>query len=114
MNQNLIIALILIVISQFATYFQLQAQFFWGWAKNHPILFSLGGFPISIILIYYTKYCSAAFNGETWPGRLIGFAIGAVVFAALSYFVMKEPMSLKTISCLALAVSILAIQIFWK
>ena len=114
MNRNLLIALILVIISQFATYFQLQAQFFWSWAKNHPILFSLGGFPISIILIYYTKYCAAAFNGETWPGRLIGFAIGAVVFTILSYFVMKEPVSMKTLSCLTLAMTILIIQIFWK
>ena len=111
---NLTIALILIVISQFATYFQLQAQFFWSWAKNHPILFSLGGFPISIILIYYTKYCSAAFGGETWPGRLIGFAIGAVVFAILSYLIMNEPFTPKTIVCLCLAVGILLIQVLWK
>jgi len=45
---------------------------------------------------------------------LIGFAVGVIVFAVLSHFVMKEPFSLKTIICLVLASAILIIQIFWK
>jgi hypothetical protein len=114
MNKDLLIALILITVAQAVTYFQLQSQFFWTWAKEHPVLLSLGGFPISIILMYFTKYCAAAFDGATWPGRLIGFSIGAIVFALLSYFVMKEDMTMKTGVCLMLAACILSIQIYWK
>ena len=54
------------------------------------------------------------FNGELWPSRLIGFGIGIVVFIALSVILFKEPVSLKTLVCLMLALSILSIQLFWK
>ena len=114
MNINFFISLILIILSQSLTYLQLQSQFFWPWAKDHPIVMSLFGFPISILLIYFTKYCALAFNGEVWPGRLIGFAVGAIIFALLSHFVMKEAFTLKTMVCLGLAASIVAVQIFWK
>lgn len=75
---------------------------------------SLTGVPISILLIYFTKYCALSFNGEVWPGRLIGFAVGAIVFALLSHFIMNEPFTPKTIVCLCLAACILIIQIVWK
>jgi len=72
------------------------------------------GFPISILFINATRHCALAFNGLTWPGRLIGFAIGAIVFAILSYVVFKEPMQTNTIVCMILAMLILLIQIYWK
>lgn len=110
----LIISLLLIVFAQSLAYIQLQGQFFWTWAKEHPLLMSITGIPISILLIYFTKYCAIAFDGQVWPGRLIGFAMGAIVFALLSHFIMNEPFSTKTITSLFLAGGILAIQIFWK
>jgi hypothetical protein len=109
-----IISLVLIVIAQTLAYFQLQSQFIWNWAKQHPIIISFLGVPISILLIYFTKYCAEAFSGQIWPGRLIGFAIGAIVFAILSHYVMHEPFTTKTIVSLILAFGILLIQIFWK
>jgi len=113
--KNFIISLVIVTIAQSLAYLQLQSQFFWTWAKNHPISMAfIFGFPISLLLIYFTKYCALAFNGEVWPGRLIGFAVGAIVFALLSSFIMKEPFTPKTIVCLCLAAGILAVQIIWK
>jgi hypothetical protein len=112
--RNLIIALLFIVFAQSLAYLQLQSQFFWTWAKNHPLLMSITGIPISILLIYFTKYCALAFDGQVWPGRLIGFAVGAIVFALLSHFVMNEPFTNKTIVSLFLAGGILLVQILWK
>lgn len=114
MNKNLLISLIIIIFAQIMTFLQLQSQFISEWAKNHPVLISIGGFPISFLLIYFTKYCSAAFNGEVWPGRLIGFAVGAIIFAVLSIVLLKEPMTTKTLICLVLSALILIVQIFWK
>lgn len=114
MSKNLIIAFILITIGQIGAFFQLQSQFLWVWAKNNPIMISIMGIPISMLLIKYTKYCADAFNGEVWPGRLIGFAVGAIIFALLSIILLKEPLTTKTLVCLGLAASILAVQIFWK
>ena len=112
--RNLIISLFIITIAQSLAYLQLQSQFFWTWAKNHPILMSVMGVPISILLIYFTKHCALAFDGQVWPGRLIGFAVGAIVFALLSHFIMNETFSTKTIVCLILACIILIIQVAWK
>ena len=106
--RSLIISFVLILLAQ------TQGQFFFTWAKEHPLIMSITGIPISILLIYFTKYCSMAFDGQVWPGRLIGFAVGAIVFALLSHFIMDEPFSAKTITCLFLAGGILGIQIFWK
>ena len=112
--RNLLIAIFLVTIGQVLAYFQLQSQFIWSWAKQHPILMSFMGVPISILLIYFTQYCAKAFDGQIWPGRLIGFAVGAIVFAALSHYVMNEPLNTKTTASLILASGILLIQIFWK
>ena len=112
--RNLIIAFITIVMAQFLAYLQTQSQFFWTWSKNHPLLMSITGIPISILLIYFTKYCALSFDGQVWPGRLIGFAIGAIVFALLSHFIMNEPFNTKTIVCLFLAAGILLVQVLWK
>jgi hypothetical protein len=112
--RHLIISLVIVAIAQSLAYLQLQSQFFWTWAKDHPLMMSLFGLPISILLIYFTKYCAIAFDGQVWPGRLIGFAVGAIVFALLSHFIIKEEFNLKTIVSLGLASIILFIQIFWK
>ncbi len=110
---NFIFTLFLIVCAQILTYFQLQSQFFWVWAKTHPIFMAFLGWPISLLYIQFTNY-SQKYFGETWPGRLIGFAVGAIVFALLSSTIMKEELGLKTIICLILSASILLIQLFWK
>jgi len=114
LNTNLIISLILVFIAQTMAYFQLQGQFMFPWAKKNIFIMTLLGLPISYFYIKFTKYCADAFNGEVWPGRLIGFAVGAIVFALLSHFIMKEEFNLKTIISLSLASMILLIQIFWK
>ena len=114
MNKYLIISFILVIVSQILAYLQLQSQFFSIWAKQHPIIISMFGFPISILLIYFTKYCSIAFDGQTWPGRLIGFSVGAIVFALLSHYMLNEQFNTKTLVCLGLSFLILIIQIFWK
>jgi len=112
--RNLIIALVLVIIGQIGAYFQLQSQFIWPWAKNNIFVVALAGVPISVILIWFTHYCSLYFGGQVWPGRLIGFSVGAIIFALLSHFVMHEPFSTKTLICLGLAFCILMVQIFWK
>ena len=112
--RNLIISLVIVTFAQLLAYLQTQSQFFWTWAKDHPLLMSITGIPISILLIYFTKYCSLAFDGQVWPGRLIGFAVGAIVFAMLSHFIMSEPFTPKTIVCLCLSGAILGVQILWK
>jgi ribonucleoside-diphosphate reductase beta chain len=85
MSRNLIIALILVTIAQILTYLQLQGQFISEWAKRHQFIIALGGVPISYILMQFASYCRDAFDGQIWPGRLIGFAIVEGIFFSGSF-----------------------------
>jgi hypothetical protein len=103
------------VIAQALTFVQLQGQFRWEWFKQHPLLVAcVGGIPISLLYIFSVKHLVIAYDGEKWPSRLLGFAVGAIVFTAMSWSWFREPLTLKTLVCLGLAVCIMLIQVFWK
>ena len=75
---------------------------------------SLFGFPISYCYIWATHHLVIAFDGELWPQRLIGFSLGMVAFAFLTWFHLNEALTAKTAVTLALAAAIVLIQVFWK
>jgi hypothetical protein len=84
------------------------------WMKQHPLTMSLLGVPISYVYIYATKYLVEAFNGDLWPQRLIGFSMGMMAFAFLTFIHFNQAITLKTAVTLALATAIVVIQIVWK
>jgi len=101
-------------LAQIVTFFQLQGSLRFEWFKNNYWLTVLMGIPISMMFMESVKYMVTAYNGQLWPSRLIGFSIGAIVFTWLSWWLFKEPLTMKTMVSLLLAVGILGIQIFWK
>ena len=111
---NLILGAILGIIAQILTFAQLQGQFKFQWMKDNYFLTSLLGIPISLLFIKSVEYFVLYFDGEKWPSRLLGFAIGAMVFTVMSWMWFKEPFTLKTGICLGLAFCIMMIQLFWK
>jgi hypothetical protein len=111
---NLILGIIYGVVAQILTFTQLQGQFKFQWMKDNYFLTSLMGVPISLLFIKSVSCFVEYFNGEKWPSRLLGFSIGAVIFTIMSWAWFKEPLSLKTLVCLGLAVCIMLIQLFWK
>jgi hypothetical protein len=111
---NLLISLLLIILGHCIAYLQIQGQFIWPWAKSNPLILSLLGIPMSLLFIYFAKYNALAFDGQVWPGRIIQFCVGTIVFAVMSTAIMGESISTKTIVCLSLAMLILAIQMLWK
>jgi len=60
------------------------------------------------------RHLIAAFNGELWPSRMIGFVIGVFVYTFMSIALFDEPLKTKTLICLFFAFLILMIQLFWK
>jgi len=112
--KTLIIGIIFGTFAQIATFFQLQGQLKYQWLKDHYWLTVLMGIPISMLFMYSVKNMVTAFDGQMWPSRLIGFSIGAIVFTIFSWWIFKEPITVKTGVCLLLAVGILTIQLFWK
>ena len=102
------------LLAQILTFLQLQGQIKYEFLKNH-LWFTLAmGIPISLLFMLSVRNLVIAYDGEIWPSRLIGFGIGVVTFALMSYFMFKEPITLKTLICLGLGVCIILVQIFWK
>ncbi len=110
----LIIGTFLFLLGQTLVWYQINGQFISTWIKERPIVMSLLGIPISYIYIYATQYTVIAFNGNLWPQRLIGFSMGMVAFAVLTYLHLNETINMKTAVTLILATVILGIQILWK
>lgn len=104
----------LFLLGQILVWYQINGQFLSVWMKEHPLAVSLLGIPISFTYIYATQYLVEAFDGELWPQRLIGFAMGMLAFAFLTWLHLDEAITVKTAVTLALAVAIVVIQIIWK
>lgn len=111
---NFILGLLYGTFAQIFTFIQLQGQFKYAWMKDNPVIMALFGFPLSLLYLGSVKHMVAHFEGQLWPSRLLGFAIGTVVFTGMSYIWFKEPLSIKTLVCLGLALCIMGIQLFWK
>jgi hypothetical protein len=111
---NIIKGILYNVIAQIFTFLQLQGQLKYDFLKNNIWLVAIMGVPLSLLYILSVRHLVAAYNGQLWPSRLIGFGTGVLVFTIMSHFMFKEPLSLKTLTCLGLGVCIILIQIFWK
>ena len=111
---KLITGSLLFLLGQTLVWYQINGQFISTWMKEHPLAVSFLGIPISYVYIYATQYLVEAFDGELWPQRLIGFAMGMLAFAILTFIHLNQAITLKTAVTLALAVAIVVIQIIWK
>jgi hypothetical protein len=111
---DLFIGILYGILAQILTFVQLQGNIKWGLLEKYPVLTLLSSVPLSYLFLKSVENIVKSFNGEIWPSRLIGFSIGIIVFALMSYLIFKEPINLKTIICLLLGMTILAIQILWR
>ena len=102
------------VIAQILTFLQLQGNIKYGWFQKYPIIMLLAAMPISYLFIKSVEYFVAAYNGQIWPSRLIGFGIGVIIFTLMSKMLFGEPFTTKTAVCLTLGTAIVLIQILWK
>lgn len=112
--RSIIIGIAFMICAQVSTWFQLNSQFVWPWAKEHPWLFIVvPSIPISLFYYYATTHLVGGF-GAMWPARFLGFGIGVIVFAILVWALKEEGMTAKTVISLVLASSLMAVQVFWK
>jgi len=111
---KLITGTLFFLLGQVLVWYQINGQFLSDWIKNHPLIMSLLGIPISYVYIVATRDLVIAFDGELWPQRLIGFSMGMIAFAFLTWFHLNQAITAKTAVTLALAAAIVLIQVFWK
>ena len=111
---NIIYGILFGLLGQIGSYLQLQGAMKLGWFPKYfwPVL--LMSVPLSWFYIKSVEYFVAAFDGQLWPSRLIGFGLGITVFSIMSHYMFKEPFSPKTLVCIGLGLTIIGIQILWK
>ena len=102
------------LLGQVGSFMQLQGAMKLGWFPKYfwPVL--LMSVPLSWLYIKSVEHFLAAFDGQLWPSRLIGFGLGITIFSIMSHFLFKEPLTPKTLVCVGLGLIIIAIQVIWK
>ena len=101
-------------IGQVLSFIQLQGGIKWGWTPKYTWAMVLLGLPVSFFFMKSVQHFIAAFDGEIYPSRLIGFSIGIIVFGIMGWYLFREGITLKTGMCLLLSLAIILIQILWK
>ena len=109
---QMLYTIFLFVIANIIIWYQLNSQLVWEWAKGTKSMWimSLLGIPISLLLCYCTKIGYTVF-GNLWAVRFMGFATSMLVFPIMTYFYLGEPMTLKVIVTLILAIIIMLLQL---
>jgi len=111
---KVLIATFIMILGQIGSFMQLQGAIKYGWYEKYLWVILLASIPVSYLYIVAVRMYVDGFGGQIWPSRLIGFALGIMVFTAMSIVLFKEHMTIKTLICLGLSFSIVLIQLFWK
>jgi hypothetical protein len=109
--KNILYTIVLFTIAHTMVWFQTNGQFISEWIKRYPLVISLLGIPISYLYIKGTFFCYQHFN-QLWPGRILAFCIGIIIFTIMTYLLMNETVDFKTGISLSLALVIILIQLF--
>ena len=108
---KLLLSLLLVIVANIGTWFQFQGQF---WSNKmiykSPYYVMIVGALLSPIFWLATKLSYEHF-GQFWNIRLMAFGAGTIVFGIITWALMNEAPTLKTIICLMLAAAIVLIQI---
>ena len=66
------------------------------------------------MFIVATRNVAEYYDGLLWPGRFIAFGTGMVSFTFLTWYLLGEGLTTKTLVSLMLALTLVTIQIVWK
>ena len=111
---NFFFAIILLIIGQVLTFYQIQGPIKYEFIKNNIWIPVLMGIPISMLFMGGMTMLIKYYEGALWPSRIIGFSIGTIVYGMMANLVFNESVNLKTTICLILSLIIILVQVFWK
>ena len=113
-SEKILLGALLFIVAQSRSWFQLNLQFLYDWWKNKGFLAVLVfGIPCGLCFWYAWKLTTEGLGKSVWSARFVSFGLSYLTFPALTYFLLKESiMTAKTLTCIALSVLIIIIQIF--
>ena len=111
---KIMFAILLMILGQIGTFLQLQGGIKYGWYEKFFWLILLSGIPLTYLYSKSVNLFVEGFGGQIWPSRLIGFALGIIIFTVMSTVLFKEHMTIKTVVCIFLALLIVSVQLIWK
>lgn len=111
---KIVLGILLGFLGQIGSFMQLQGALKYNWYDKYLWVILLSSIPVSWLYIKSVTLLVEGCGGEIWPSRLIGFAVGIMVFSILSVILFKETFTLKTMICLFLSFCIVSIQLFMK
>lgn len=101
----------LLALANILNFVQIQGQFKYEWIKPTNFFVACLGIPISYCYIYAIKYLVEDFEGKMWPSRLLSFAVGIVIFTAMTKWWFNENPDFKSVLSLLLAFVIILLRI---
>ena len=105
-------AIIANIIAAGLAFFQLQGHYVWPKMRFLSSMWWVYGTSLIIApLFFYSTKWSYEHFGAFWNMRLAGFGVGTFVFGVMTWMLLSEIPTLKTIICLLLAIAIILIQI---
>jgi hypothetical protein len=105
-------AIIANIIAAGLAFFQLQGHYVWPKMRFLSSMWWVYGTSLIIApLFFYSTKWSYEHFGAFWNMRLAGFGIGTLIFGILTWLLIGEIPTLKTIISLMLAMAIILIQI---
>jgi hypothetical protein len=115
MNYKYILfAILIFLLGQGLVWIQVNGPLIWPWAKTWRWALMLLGVPITWLFMEATSLAVQGFSGEFWPGRFVSFVTGITMFAIMTWIFREEGINVKTMVSLALAFSLILVQLFWK
>lgn len=112
--QYFMLGIIFFFAGQLLGWFQLNAQSISEWWSDKAFISSVVfGVPTSMLFWYGWKFVTE-YMQSAWSARFIASSAGLIVFPILTWaFLGETMMTPKTLVCLALAVVILFIQLYY-
>jgi len=113
-QEKIIIGAGLFLLAQTVSWFQLNLQFINDWWKDKGLLtVVLLGIPCGLSFWYAWRFTAEGLGKSVWSARFMSFGLSYVTFPILTSVFLKESMmTAKTLSCVALSLLIVVIQIF--
>jgi hypothetical protein len=111
---NAVKGVIFIALAYIAIWFQAYGPSKVEWvAANRWVIYVLA-IPVTFVFTLGTETLLPYFKDSVWALRFISFAINMFVFTIMTRFIADELLTLKSATCLTLALAIILIQILWK